>query len=73
MQIIDMTIPNAKKVCVTPNNTERSTVIFKDIKKVHPSVIITEDHSEKLKYNKWLAQFHCDLPLKIGSLDYFPM
>ena len=52
MQIIDMTIPNAKKVCVTPNNTERSTVIFKDIKKVHPSVIITEDHSEKLKYNK---------------------
>ena len=73
MQIIDMTIPNAKKVCIVPNNTERSTVIFNDFKKVHPSIIMNEDYSDKLKYNKWLAQSHCDLPLKIGSADYFPM
>ena len=52
MQIIDMTIPNAKKVCIIPNNTERSTVIFNDFKKVHPSIIMNEDHSDKLKYNK---------------------
>ena len=54
MHIFDLTTPNANKILHVLYNNQEYRAIYGDIQnfKLHPSIIMNEDQSDKLKYNK---------------------